>query len=205
MQKTQIRLNMKTLLANLHGPVRHERSLRACQHLASTKEFKAAQTVMIFLSTPTEIETSTLALKAWEEGKSIAVPRVDWETEKMVPVEITSLDTGLQTVKFGLKEPLEGKVVPLDFIDLVVIPGMAFDRRGYRVGRGRGFYDRFLAEKDFAGVRCGLCFHEQLLREVPAEGHDVPMDVVVTDAEVVHFSRSGRKEGPEMARVEEKD
>ena len=74
----------------------------------------------------------------------------------------------------------------LALIDMVVIPGLAFDRPGYRVGRGRWFYDRFLAQKDFQGIRCGLCFHEQIQnQEIPCEPHDVPMDLIVTDVEVI--------------------
>jgi 5-formyltetrahydrofolate cyclo-ligase len=135
-----------------------------------------------------EVETGTLAVRAWQEGKSIAVPRVDWTNKRMEPVEIRSLDVGLKTSGPGgvIREPIEGRQVPLAMIDMVVIPGMAFDRRGFRVGRGRGFYDRFLAQQDFQGIRCALCFGEQLLSEaVPTEEHDVPMDLIVTDREVL--------------------
>jgi 5-formyltetrahydrofolate cyclo-ligase len=189
MTKNQIRANMKTLLSGVTDPQRHVRSIAACNLLAGTREFRNAQTIMIFLSMPSEVETSTLAVKAWQEGKSIAVPRVDWVNKRMEPVEIRSLDVGLKATGPGgaIREPIEGRQVPLALIDLVVIPGMAFDRRGFRVGRGRGFYDRFLAQQDFQGVRCALCFSEQLLNEpVPIEEHDVPMDLIVTDREVLH-------------------
>ncbi len=82
-------------------------------------------------------------------------------------------------------------MVPLDLIDMIVIPGLAFDRRGYRVGRGRGFYDRFLAQQAFQGLRCALCYHEQLIDAVPYESHDIPMDLIVTDQEIVRGVRRG--------------
>lgn len=196
MNKNQIRANMKLFLTGLSAHDRHVRSLAACQLLMSTREFKAAQTLMIFMSMPTEVETSTLAVKAWQEGKNIAVPRVDWEGKKMDPVEIKSLDTGMQTSgpnggsAIAVRQPISGTVLPLGAIDMVVIPGMAFDRKGYRVGRGRGFYDRFLSQQDFQGVRCALCFHEQLQEQpIPCEDHDVPMDLIVTDREIVHCHR----------------
>jgi 5-formyltetrahydrofolate cyclo-ligase len=203
MNKNTIRASMKEFLAGISPEERHARSLAACHNLFHTGEFKNAQMIMIFLSMPSEIETSTLAIKAWQEGKSIVVPRVDWNSRKMEPVEIQSLDTGLQTTAVGggsapgvsgIREPISGKVVPLGLIDMVVIPGLAFDRRGFRVGRGRGFYDRFLAQQDFQGVRAALCFHEQLQDDsVPSEPHDVPMNLIVTDKEVVHCTgHSGR-------------
>jgi 5-formyltetrahydrofolate cyclo-ligase len=190
MSKNEVRTAMKDFLGTLSDSDRHTRSLAACSQLITTKEFRSAQVVMIFLSMVKEIETSTLAIKAWAEGKNVVVPRVDWGSKKMEPIEIQSLDVGFQTTGPGLREPISGKAVPLGMIEMVVIPGLAFDRRGYRVGRGRGFYDRFLSQQDFAGVRCGLCFHEQLMPPLPNEEHDVPMDLVVTDTEVVRCPRS---------------
>lgn len=197
MNKNQIRIDMKAFLAGISAGDRHARSIAACQQLIATREFKSAQMIMIFMAIPGEIETSTLAVKAWQEGKSIVVPRVDWGEKRMEPVEIRSLDVGMKTTGPGLREPAEGTVVPLGLIDMVVTPGLAFDRRGYRVGRGRGFYDRFLARQDFKGVRCALCFHEQLLNEpIPSEAHDVPMDLIVTDLEVMRCNAHHERKVP---------
>ncbi len=192
MNKNDIRIGMKAFLAGLTAADRHARSIAACQQLMSTREFKAAQTIMIFMSMPTEVETSTLAIKAWQEGKNVAVPRVDWAGKRMEPVEICSLDVGMTTTGPGIREPITGKAVPLGCIDMVVVPGLAYDHKGYRVGRGRGFYDRFLAQQDFQGTRCALCFHEQLLAEpIPCEPHDAPMDLIVSDKEVIRCHRHG--------------
>jgi 5-formyltetrahydrofolate cyclo-ligase len=197
MNKVQIRANMKVFLAGLSASERHVRSLAACNFLVGTREFKNAETIMIFMSMPSEVETSTLAVKAWQEGKNIAVPRIDWESKRMEPVQIKSLDVGMQTsgpagTNIAIREPVDGTEVPLGMIDMIVIPGLAFDRNGFRVGRGRGFYDRFLSQQDFQGVRCALCFHEQLQAQaIPCEAHDVPMDLIVTDREVVHCPRPG--------------
>lgn len=190
MIKNQIRAAMKFFLAGLSPAERHARSLAACQQLLSTREFKHSQMIMIFLSMATEVETSALAVKAWQEGKSVAAPRVDWDGKRMDPVEIRSLDVGMRTTGPGVREPVAGTIVPLGVIDMVVVPGLAFDRRGYRVGRGRGFYDRFLSQRDFEGIRCGLCFQEQLQHEtIQAEPHDIPMDLIITDREVIHCPR----------------
>ncbi len=192
MNKNQIRADMKAFLLALTPADRHARSLAACNQLLATREFKHAQMIMIYLSMPTEVETSTLAVHAWQEGKNVAAPRVDWNSQRMTPVEIRSLDVGIKVAGpgaatgGGVREPVTGTAVPLDLIDLIVVPGLAFDRRGYRVGRGKGFYDRFLAQQDFQGLRCALCFHEQLLaEEIPAEPHDVPMNLIITDQEVI--------------------
>ncbi len=198
MNKMQIRADMKAFLRGVSPQDRHSRSQAACQRLVATKEFRHAQMVMIFLSMPGEIETSTLAMRAWQEGKSVAVPRVDWDTKRMDPLEVRSLETGMQATDLGFRQPLTGTVVPLDLIDMVVIPGMAFDPKGFRVGRGRGFYDRFLSQQGFQGVRCALCYHEQVLaQDIPREPHDVPMDLIVTDKAVLRCATaSPTKQAP---------
>jgi len=186
MSKIDIRATMRAFLKALSPEERHQRSVAACDRVAATREFHDAQMVMIFLSMPTEVETSALAMRAWQDGKSVAVPRVDWAAKRMEPVEIRSLDAGMQTIGPGFRQPIAGTVVPLGLIDMIVIPGLAFDRKGFRVGRGRGFYDRFLSQQDFQGIRCALGYHEQLLgQDIPREPHDIPMDLIVTDVELV--------------------
>ena len=186
MNKSQIRADMKAFLTGLSPADRHARSMAACHQLISTREFKNAQMIMIFMAMPTELETSTLAVRAWQEGKNIAVPRLDWNAKRMEPVEIRSLDVGMHTTGPGIREPVTGTAVPLGLIDMIVVPGLAFDRHGYRVGRGKGFYDRFLAQREIQALRCGLCFHEQLITAaIPVEPHDMPMNLLVTDREVI--------------------
>jgi 5-formyltetrahydrofolate cyclo-ligase len=113
MNKSQIRAGMKAFLTALSPTARHARSIAACQQLITTREFKNAQMIMIFLSMPSEVETSTLAVRAWQEGKNIAVPRMDWAANRMAPVEIRSLEVGMQTTGPGVREPAAGTVVPL--------------------------------------------------------------------------------------------
>src|ERR1043165_1564685 len=109
MDKTEVRDAMKDFLAKMSDQERHARSLAACEHLISTKEFKHAQMVMIFMSMTREVETSTLAIKAWQEGKSIAVPKVEWGANRMEPVEISSLDADMRLSGPGVREPVSGK------------------------------------------------------------------------------------------------
>jgi|SRR5271155_3571508 len=186
MNKEEIRVRMRKRLALISDKERHERSLATCQMLSCTREFIKSQLILLFLSMETEVETSTLAIKAWEAGKSIAVPRVLWDEKKLEPVEIRSLETTSHRSVPGLREPLQGTLVPLRMIDLIAVPGLAFDIHGYRVGRGKGFYDRFLAQNELRATRVALCFDEQILHErLNPETHDVPVDIIVTDKRVI--------------------
>jgi 5-formyltetrahydrofolate cyclo-ligase len=81
-----------------------------------------------------------------------------------------------------------GKPVPVNLIDLVIVPGLGFTPSGFRIGRGMGFYDRFLAQRDFIGLSCGLAFDEQIVEELPVLDHDMPLSMLVTDREIRRFA-----------------
>jgi 5-formyltetrahydrofolate cyclo-ligase len=145
---------------------------------------------MLYLSTPMEVDTAPLALKCWQAGKAVVVPRVSWDQRRILPVEISSLQTGLTTGGHGIREPdaHSGKPIPIDLIDLVVVPGLGFSENGYRIGHGMGFYDRFLAQSDFVGISCGLAFSDQVESEIPVLDHDMPLSMLVSDRGVRRFT-----------------
>jgi len=160
------------------------KSTNACQLLASTQEFMQARVLMLFLSLSDEVDTTLAIQSAWQAGKVVAVPQVDWQTRQMTAVVLEDL-AQVRIGRYGLRVADSNRVVGTEQIDLVVTPGLGFDRQGHRLGRGSGFYDRFLADKTLKARRCGLCFAEQLLDQIPITGSDQPVDMIVTDQEVI--------------------
>jgi 5-formyltetrahydrofolate cyclo-ligase len=107
----------------------------------------------------------------------------------MLPVEITSLSTENLTITGpGVREPIAGNPVPVREIDLAIVPGLGFTTSGHRIGRGMGFYDRFLAQSDFIGVSCGLAFEEQIVQDLPVLDHDMPLSMLATDRGIRRFA-----------------
>lgn len=189
--KSTQRRHLRDLLGAISPEARHARSLTATSLLTATPEFECARNVMLFLSTPHEIDTSTLALRCWQAGKTVVVPKLSWEQRRMMPVEITSLsDDQLTVVGPGLREPREAKPVPVDMIDLVVVPALGFSPTGHRLGRGMGFYDRFLSQRSFMGRTCGFAFEEQVLPDLATQEHDVPVMMLATDRQLRRFRSS---------------
>ncbi len=180
---------MKHRLANAGMQERIEKSKRICRNLLATDEFRRASVVMAFLSLPREVDTTPIILHAWQQGKTVAVPRVSWEQRHMIPVEIHSLETGFTTGSFGLRNPVSGLPVPFNEIDMVLTPGLAFDREGNRLGRGGAYYDRFFAADQLRALRWALAFEIQLLPSVPHDHNDRPIDAIVTENEVIHCKR----------------
>ncbi len=186
--KRALRKEMLATLAAMSAQASAAKSHQACHHLISLEEFRSAQTVMMYLPMPREVDTAPLALAAWQDGKTVVVPRVYWDQRHMIPVLCKSLDDeNLSPGRFGVREPLRGEPWPLEEIDLVVTPALAFDRQGHRLGRGGGFYDRFLASPHLRATVCGLGFAEQVVDELPTADNDHRLDVLVTDKEVLRF------------------
>jgi 5-formyltetrahydrofolate cyclo-ligase len=195
--KIALRQRLRSVLASLTPEERHVRSLAASSRLLSTPEFTNARVIMLYLSMNQEIDTASIALKAWQEGKQIVVPKIFWSDRTMLPIEIHSLHTPMKMDPRGVREPLAGQPIPLEFIDLVLVPGLGFGPRGQRVGRGGGFYDRFLGQSSFQGVTCGVAFECQVLDDLPMLPHDVALDMLVTDQAVRRFTEPQTCHGPD--------
>ena len=188
-EKKSLRAELRRRLRSIDAATRRERSSAAAARLIETDEFRGARVVMIFLPLASEIAPRSIALRAWQEAKLVAVPLVSYEQRHMLPVELRGLEEPMHTDGRGVRTPRRGEPQPIESVDLVITPGLGFDRLGRRIGRGAGFYDRFLAQPAFRGVSCGLAMHEQVVEAVPTQRHDVRLDMLATDERVLRFHR----------------
>lgn len=189
MNKKELRQQLRTVLSSISPEELHQRSVKACNLLTTTREYKRAEIILAFLSLPTEIDTTNLVFHAWRNMKRVLAPKVSWEQRRMLPIEIRSLSDDVSESPLGIREPAQGLPFPVANIDLVIVPGLGFDKNGNRIGRGRGFYDRFLAHRDWKGVACGFALEEQVVDEVPRQEHDMEVDMLITDVTIRRFSR----------------
>jgi len=188
MNKAQLRRKLQNCLLAIPSEQRSEKSRKACRNLLSIPQFQSASTVMMYLSLPHEADTSEAILHAWQLGKVVAVPKISWQQRHMIAVQIHSLETGFSTSSSGLRNPIAGLPMPFEDIDLVVTPALGFDRKGNRLGRGGSYYDRFFANAELHASRCGFGFAEQLVETIPVTEYDEPVDLLVTDEEIIYFN-----------------
>ncbi len=159
---------------------------RAIQkRLTQLEEIRSASTLMIFLSFGSEVLTDGLILWCWGEGKRVCVPFCRPESRELTSCRIDGFDE-LETGHYGIREPNKGllRPVPEGQIEAILVPAVAFDRRGYRVGYGGGYYDRFLPLAPRA-AKIGVAFASQIIGEVPAGAYDLPVDRIITESEVI--------------------
>lgn len=188
--KRQLRLQTRTRLAEVRPADAGRWSLDICRALAVLPEFRRASTVMAFLAISGEPDLAVICDEAIDTGKRLCLPRVDWESRTMVAALVGGGEGGLIAGRHGLREPgPEAPVIPPGQVDLVLVPGLAFDESGRRLGRGAGYYDRFLAALSVAPI--GVAFELQLVPEVPAAAHDVPMSAIVTERRVIRVQKPG--------------
>ena len=196
MDKQQLRQMLQKRLFEVSPEQRIAKSKKACRNLISIPQFQNASVVMMYLSLPHEIDTSEVILHAWQFDKIVAVPKISWQQRHMIPVRINSLETEFSTKVAGLRNPIRGEPIPMQEIDLAVIPALGFDRKGNRLGRGGSYYDRLFANEQLKSLRCGLAFAEQVVDSIPVMDHDEPVDFLVTDDEIIFFNdRQEQKNG----------
>ena len=153
---------------------------RAQEHLISSHEFKSAKVVAAYCALGSEVKTDLIITQARMLGKKITLPRI--EGKNMTFYALSSTE-GLVKGKLGAMEPLPK--VPVQRIDMLVVPGIAFDKMGYRLGYGKGYYDKFLAnEKAFS---IGLAYSFQVLEHLPSEEHDQELDAISTEEGIIYF------------------
>jgi len=156
-------------------------SLRAQLLLVVADCFSSSRTLALYSPIQNEVKTEQLLLAAQASGQRVCFPRVYGERLLFVVIDtVRDLDCGA----FGVAEPASGTVIPVAEIDLLVVPGVAFDRRGYRLGYGKGFYDRELVAKASTASAVGLCYDFQLCDRLPVEPHDQRLDFIVTETQI---------------------
>ena len=182
-EKKILRKEMKERLQTLPKEMYEHRSYIIAQKVFKDPLWQSAQSVGITISSPPEVDTFQIIRKAWDEGKQIVIPKCLPKERKMDFRQLERFDQ-LESVYSGLLEPIESKtnLVELNDIDLLIVPGIAFDSAGFRMGFGGGYYDRFL--QSFKGNTVSLAFSDQIVSNLPKEDHDIPVEKVITDEEI---------------------
>lgn len=176
---------MKAMLLEAEKAEAAERVFELLEHSAA---FMLAEKILMYHSLPDELPTHGF-LKKWNGRKKFYLPRVNGVNLEILPYQESRLELGA----FHIEEPTGTDTVDADEIELVVVPAVAYDERGNRLGRGKGFYDRLLAST--RATKVGVAFDFQVMELLPAEEHDVPMDIVISPARcrIIHKNKTSMK------------
>lgn len=167
-------------LARMSVADRARASAAISLHLRASTPWRTASSVLFFAALSDEPDLGASIVELLATQRRAALPRSTPDGSGYVACEIQNLDADLVVARFGISEPKpDCRMIPIPAFDLILVPGVAFDRRGWRLGRGQGFYDRLLADANPAAL-CGVAFAEQILPEISHEPHDRRMRWLVT-------------------------
>ena len=181
--KKSLRQEMRNQLRAQSLEERDAKSLLIQEKLFRLDAYRRARTVCFFVGLDDEVNTLPMMESSLSAGKRVLVPLTDLENKELKLFEIHELRSDLTPGTLGILEPDPAKAQKADAVDAecVMVPGLAFDLKNGRLGRGAGFYDRFLAGLPLSAFKVGLAFSFQVFPEIPQEEHDHPLDAVLTE------------------------
>lgn len=191
MYNTEKDLLRKTIIKkrrSINEEERRRKNAAIERNILSLPVYKDSETIMMYMNYWDEVDTGGIAEDTLLDGKRLVIPLC--KGEMIIPSEIKRLEEDVQIGMFGIREPRPGnfKPVPPKDIDIVLVPGVAFDAQGNRIGFGKGFYDRFLPQLRDNVTIIGLAYSCQIVDHIDAEEHDFTMSLLVTENGVIYCS-----------------
>ena len=183
LEKEKIRKTVLEKLKKEPFESQREKSFKIIEKLKCAFHFETTTKAMVYVSTVFEVDTKPLLKELLAQGCRVTVPSIDEGAKSVVSVEIKDPEKDLLPGSYGILEPRCELVNVFDVksLDVILVPGLAFDRKNNRIGRGKGYYDRFLKTLPARVKRYGLAFDFQMFDQVPIENWDVPVDQVITN------------------------
>ncbi len=187
-KKSEIRKEMITLIEALPEAERTKSLKRLEDSLFAFANFIEANIVLLFTNRNVEVETRKIIQRGLAAHKIIALPTFDSEHQEMIPMKIDNMKSDLIIGPQGHLEPDSSrcKRVPIDCIDIAIVPGLAFDEKGGRLGTGDGYYDRLMPKLPITTRKVALAYEKQIIPHVPMESHDKYVDIIITDSRIIY-------------------
>ena len=187
-KKQEIRNNIATILENCSDKKIVNKFKQIEDNLFEFANFLEAKIVLLYVNNKIEVNSRNIIKKCFDFNKIVILPAFDVKTYEMKLMKVDDLDNDLITGPKGILEPdiNRCKIVPVDCIDLAIIPGVAFDEKGGRIGNGEGYYDRFIPKLSVTTRKVAIALECQIIQQVPVESHDKYVDIIITEERIIY-------------------
>ncbi|WP_372679612.1 5-formyltetrahydrofolate cyclo-ligase [Desulfosarcina sp.] len=187
-KKQEIRNGISTFFNSLASEVLEANTRVIENRLFEFANFLESKIVMLYVNTENEVATDAIIKRTYDFNKIVVLPAFDTAKFKMNLMKVDNPDKDLVVGPRGILEPNPArcKSVPLDSIDIAIVPGIAMDEKGGRIGSGDGYYDRVIPDLPMTTRKVGLVFEGQLIPQVPMESHDKHVDIIITEKRVIY-------------------
>ena len=186
--KIQIRDDIANTISTLSASEIDEKTNAIESRLFEFANFLESKIALLYVNGNLEVQTDSIIQKAFSYSKLVVLPAFDPESFKMKLMKVDTFKQELIPGPRGIVEPDASKCkeVPMDRIDIAIIPGLAFDEKGGRIGSGAGYYDRLIPRLAITTRKVALTFEEQIVAQVPMESHDRHVDIIITDKRIIY-------------------
>ncbi|MDM8525857.1 5-formyltetrahydrofolate cyclo-ligase [Desulfococcaceae bacterium HSG8] len=187
-RKRELRENIKKVVEDLSEEDRLTRAKKIEDRLFDFANFREAKVPLLYVNMGFEVMTRNILERCFKENKIVVLPAFDTEKYQMQFMKVDNLDGDMKTGLRGIIEPDDAKckIVPIDRLDIAIIPGVAFDEKGSRIGSGEGYYDRLIPKLPVTTRKVSLALECQIVQQVPMQSHDKHVDIVITDERVIY-------------------
>ena len=187
--KAAVRAEARARLRAISPESRASAGERIAERVWTLPDIASAKAILLYASLPEEVPTDSIGREALRRGITVTYPRCLPETRLMTLHVLKELEELREAGSYGIREPdLACPRLELRDIDVILVPGLGWDRKGGRLGRGAGYYDRLFADPDCRAFRCGLFFAAQEFEALPVDPWDVPLDAVVTEGDALRMA-----------------
>jgi 5-formyltetrahydrofolate cyclo-ligase len=186
--KIQIREDIATLISATTESDIAKKTKAIEDRLFEFANFLEAKIALLYVGGDNEVQTENIIKRAYTYNKIVVLPAFDAKTFEMNLMKVDKFEQDLKHGPRGVLEPIADrcKIVPIDRIDIAIIPGIAFDEKGGRIGTGKGYYDRLIPKLAITTRKVALTLEEQIISQVPMESHDKYVDIIITDKRIIY-------------------
>lgn len=187
-KKTAIRKNISKRLSELSKSELSEKTESIENRLFEFANFMEAKIILLYINNNNEVNTKQIIKRSLKLGKIVIFPSLRTKGNKITLMKINDIARDLKIGPTGLLEPdaAKCKKVPLKCIDIAIIPVLAMDEKGNRIGSGDGYYDRLIPKLPITARKVGIAFEDQIMKQVPTESHDKHVDIIITDKRIIY-------------------
>ena len=187
LSKHSIRKKLLSERSKLSPEIILENSKKITESLLKLDIYQQSTNIMLYIATPSEVQTEEIIKTAQKDRKKVFVPLIIRRDQPMLPSLLNDFEKELSTGYLGILQPRKEffRIYPPSILNLIIVPGVAFTLQGHRLGRGGGYYDRFLSQLKKDTISVALAFEMQILAQIPHDQNDFPVDYIITEQRVI--------------------
>lgn len=187
-KKAEIRNNISRIFSKLSTNNISEKTRGIEKRLFAFANFIESKTSLLYINSACEVVTGSILKKCLDNNKIVVLPAFDLQNNEITLMKIDNIKTDMKLNEKGIPEPKADKckIIPLELIEIAIIPGIAFDERGGRMGSGDGSYDRLIPRLPVTTRKVALAYESQILQHIPMESHDRHVDIIITEKRVIY-------------------